>query len=160
MTYYSINDLGYIASQGIAPEFGDLIANDDEPFFYATEGELWRSVNGEWVNEKEGYKYFLIPSDLVPNISHYAGFVKEALTHLAFNVLCGYSTAMVEGEDVQTPLYINHIPCSCTHWTEEGLQLLEACVENWNHSNLLKQMKEPYKFDSYNELIDFKNSQM
>lgn len=158
--YYSINDLGYIISQGISVEFGDLIANGDEPFLNANEGDLWRYVEGEWINEKADYKYFLIPSDMVPAISHYAGFVKEALTHLSFNVLCGYSTAIVEGEDVQTPLYINQIPCICTHWTDDGLQLLDAVVENWNTSNPLKQMVEPYKFESYNELIAFRDGQI
>ena len=111
-------------------------------------------------NDKSAYKYFLIPSDMVPAISHYAGFVKEALFHLAFNVKCNEVDVIVEGESVKIPLRINQIPCSCTHWTDEGLQLLEACVENWNTSNPLKQMVEPYKFESYNELIAFRDGRV
>ena len=104
------------------------------------------------------YKYFLIPSDFVPQIGHYAGFVKEALFHLSFNVIANKIDAVVEGEEVVSPLYINFIPCSCTRWTDEGLQLLDAVVENWNLSNPLKQMVEPYKFESYNELMAFRDA--
>ena len=134
---------GMFIAEPLIPEMADHFANYER-----------------FDNDKSAYKYFIIPSDMVSAISHYAGFVKEALIHLSFNVPCGYSTAIVEGEDVQTPFYINHIPCSCTHWTDDGLQLLEACVENWNTSNPLKQMVEPYKFESYNELIAFRDGQI
>lgn len=120
----------------------------------------YKLTSGVWINDKEDYKYFLIPSDFVPQIAHYAGFVKEALFHLSFNVKADSVDAIVEGETVKIPLFINNIPCSCTHWTEEGLQVLEACVENWNTSNPLKQMVEPYKFESYNELIAFRDGQI
>lgn len=160
MKYYALDSNGYIKSQGLSPDFGDLIADDEEQFFTSNEGTQWRFVDGQWIDEKEGYKYFLIPSDLVPHIAHYAGFVKEALFHLAFNVKAASVGAVVEGEEVESPLYINHIPCSCTHWTEEGLMLLEAIIENWDTTYPNKPLREPYKFESYNELIAFRNANL
>ena len=160
MIYYKLNQDGYIISQGHTEEFGDLISDDSAVFIHQSDGEQWRFINNEWINEKEGYKYFLIPSDLVPAISHYAGFIKEALFHLAFNVKVSSVATIVEGEEVESPLFINFIPCSCTHWTEEGLQLLDAVVENWDATYPLKPMREPYKFESYNELMAFRNENL
>lgn len=158
MRYYSLDDYGYIKSHGISPEFGDLIAEDDEPFFLSNEGNVWRYAEFKWINEKEGYRYFLIPSDMVPQISVYSDFVKESLFHLAFNVHINDINTIVEGIEYKSPLYINFIPCSCTRWTDEGLLLLDAVVENWNHSNPLKQITFSVKFESYNEFIEFRNS--
>lgn len=156
MKKYSIDNNGYVVAYGLG-DF-DFESNGDEPFLNANEGDQWRLVEGEWINEKAGYKYFLIPSDLVPQISHYAGFVKEALFYLSFNVKAASVDAVVEGVDVESPLYINHIPCSCTHWTEEGLMLLDAIIENWDTTYPNKPLREPYKFESYNELIAFRNA--
>ena len=160
MKYYSITNDGYLNSIGISAEFGDIEIIGNEPFLNSNEGDQWRLIEGEWINEKADYKYFLIPSDLVPQIGHYAGFVKEALFHLAFNVKAASVDAVVEGEAVESPLFINFIPCSCTHWTEEGLQLLDAVVENWNITYPHKTMREPYKFESYNDLITFRNANL
>lgn len=160
MKYYSITIDGYVNSIGITDEFGDTEIQGTEPFLNANEGDQWRLIDGEWINEKAGYKYFLIPSDLVPHIAHYAGFVKEALFHLAFNVQANDVDAIVEGEAVKSPLFINQIPCSCTHWTDEGLMLLDAVVENWDTTYPHKPMREPYKFESYNELIAFRNANL
>lgn len=104
------------------------------------------------------HKYFLIPSDFVPNIGNYSGFVKEAHFHLSFNVRVNEVATVVEGIDVSSPLFINFIPCSCTRWTDEGLQLLEAVIDYWNSSNPLKQITFEVKFESYNDLITFRNS--
>ena len=112
-------------------------------------------LNETWVDPESLYKYFLIPSDMVSQIAHYSGFVKEAMFHKSFNVKVSEIETTVEGQAVMSPLFINYIPCSCTHWTDEGLQLLEAVVENWNVSNDLKKMIEPYKFESYAELEAF-----
>ena len=158
MIYYKLNEDGYIISHGHTEDFGDLIAEDSAIFLHTSNGELWRFINDEWINEKEGYKYFLIPSDIVPQISHYAGFVKEALFHLSFNVKVFDVNTIVEGKEVKSHLFINQIPCSCTHWTDEGLQLLDAVVENWNATYPLKPMREPYKFESYSELMEFINA--
>ncbi len=116
-------------------------------------------LNPNWLDPLELYKYFLIPTDFISYIEHYAGFVKEAFPQLAFNIICEQKDIIVEGVSIQIPTsVVNVIPCSVTHWTEEGLQVLEAVIGSWNNQNPTKIINIPYKFDSYNELISFRDA--
>ena len=111
----------------------------DKVFNTHEELELWKL-------EYE-YKYFLIPLDLVSNISHYAGFVYQTFPNLIFDVVLEKTTITVEGVDVEIPVnQVKLIPCNCTHWTDEGLQLLDAVIENWNTSYPEKEINFQYAF--------------
>lgn len=155
MKYYLDKD-GYVMAYGYILDGIAMIGN--EPFLSQNGGSRWRCIDGIWVDEKADYKYFLIPSDMVSQIANYAGFVKEALFELSFNVKVNEIPTIVEGEEVKSPLFINFIPCSCTRWTDEGLQLLDAVIDYWNSANVMKQIGFDVKFESYNELIAFRNS--
>lgn len=107
------------------------------------------------------FVYFIIPTDFISYIDHYAGFVKEALINERFDIICSKKDIIVEGVTVTLPTaIINVVPCSVTHWTEEGLQVLEAVIGSWNNQNPTKQILAPYKFESYNELIAFRDGQI
>ena len=115
--------------------------------------ELWRL-------EYE-YKYFLIPLDLVPNIAHYAGFVYQTFPELIFDVVLERQTITVEGVDVDVPVnQIKMIPCNCTHWSDEGVQLLEAVTENWNTSVPNKVINFPVAFESFDLFKAFRDEQI
>ena len=107
------------------------------------------------------FVYFIIPTDFISYIDHYAGFVKEALINERFDIICATKEIEVEGSLITVPTSIvNVVPCSVSHWTEEGLQVLESVIGSWNNQNPTKVINIPYKFESYNELIAFRNSQM
>lgn len=158
-----------VTTKNIA-EFEDYLQNDFEQITrcYVTYNKLFafeNHIDGRFelqfdtIEEYDAwlvsFVYFLIPSDIVPQIAHYSGFAKEALFDKAFNVKVNEVETIVEGQTLMSPLFINYIPCSCTHWTEDGLMLLDAIIENWNNSNPLKQIKEPFKFESYKDLESF-----
>ena len=54
----------------------------------------------EWLVD---FVYFIIPTDFVSYIEHYAGFVKEAFPQLAFNIICEQKEIIVEGATVKVP---------------------------------------------------------
>ena len=113
-----------------------------------------------WKLEYE-YKYFLIPLDLVQNIAHYAGFVYQTFPELIFDVVLESQTITVEGVDVIVPSnQIKLIPCNCTHWSEEGLMLLEAVIENWNTAVPNKTINFPIKFESFDLFKSFRDEQI
>ena len=110
-----------------------------------------------WILEYE-YKYFLIPLDLVPNISQYAGFVYQTFPDLIFDVVLENQIITVEGVDVEIPInQIKMIPCNCTKWTEEGVTLLDAVIENWNTTYPNKTINFPVKFESFDLFKAFRN---
>jgi hypothetical protein len=113
-----------------------------------------------YIYENE-YKYFLIPLDLVPNIAHYAGFVYQTFPELIFDVVLERQTITVEGVDVDVPVnQIKMIPCNCTHWSDEGVQLLEAVTENWNTSVPNKTINFPVAFESFDLFKAFRDEQI
>lgn len=108
--------------------------------------------------DKPDWKYFLIPLDLVPYISHYSDFVKEAYPELIFDIIVENRTLQVEGADVVIPhKQIKVIPCSCTRWSDEGLELLDAVIENWNVTYPDKQINFQVAFESFEEFENFRN---
>lgn len=127
--------------------------------YFATESGVY--LNSDWLDPETLYKYFLIPTDFVSYIEHYAGFVKEAFPQLAFNIICEQKEIIVEGAIVKVPTsVVNVIPCSVTHWSEDGLMVLESVIGSWNNQNPTKIIIEPYKFESYNDLIAFRNANL
>lgn len=116
------------------------------------------------INEYEyddplNYKYFLIPTELISNIKHYAGFVKKAYPELMFSVILNSEDLVVENETIKVVTNtLSMIPCSVTRWTDEGLMVLDAVVENWNHTVPSKLISFNVKFESYNELMAFRNA--
>jgi len=134
---------------------------DTYPFDYVfdTEEEFQNWINNEQYPPL--YKYFLIPLDLVPNIAHYAGFVYQTFPELIFDVVLESQTITVEGVDVIVPSnQIKLIPCNCTHWSEEGLMLLEAVIENWNTAVPNKTINFPIKFESFDLFKSFRDEQI
>jgi len=111
----------------------------------------------EWLVD---FVYFIIPTDFVGYIEHYAGFVKEALIDKRFDIVCATADIEVEGKLITVPTSIvNVIPCSVTRWTDEGLAVLDAVIGSWNNQNPTKAIDMPYKFESYTELETFINIQ-
>ena len=55
---------------------------------------------------------------------------------------------------------VSVIPCSVTHWSEDGLMVLESVIGSWNNQNPTKTINVPYKFESYNDLITFRNENL
>ena len=67
----------------------------------------------------------------------------------------------VEGVDVLVPSnQIKMIPCNCTHWSDEGLMVLEAVIENWNTSVPNKQINFQYAFESFDLFKQFRDEQI
>ncbi len=154
---YTIDSKGYVTMVG---ELAFDFELTDEPFSI-DDFQNWQKdlSTGEWKLRAELlYKYFLIPLDLVPNIAHYAGFVKETFSELIFDVILDKQTISVEGVDIEVPTnQVKLIPCNCTHWTEEGLMLLDAVIENWNTSNPNKVINFQVKFESFEEFKTFRD---
>ena len=121
-------------------------------------------VDTSKINEYEyqdplNYKYFLIPTDFITYIKHYSGFVKKAYPDLAFNLILTSDDIVVEGETMRIVTNtVSVIPCSVTHWSEDGLMVLESVIGSWNNQNTTKTINVPYKFESYNDLIAFRNA--
>jgi len=113
------------------------------------------------INEYEysdplNYKYFLIPIELIPQIKHYSEWVKMTYPDLVFDVTLTKDEVVVEGTTFNIPSStLKMIPCSVTRWVDEGVQLLDAIVENWNYSVPSKQINFDVKFESYSELMEF-----
>jgi hypothetical protein len=67
----------------------------------------------------------------------------------------------VEGVDVEVPVnQIKMIPCNCTHWSDEGVQLLEAVTENWNTSVPNKAINFQVAFESFDLFKAFRDEQI
>lgn len=153
---YLQNDFKQITRAGVNYNyllaFEEHITNDFEIQFETTE------AYEEWLVD---FVYFIVPTDFVSYIEHYSGFVKEAFPQLAFNIICEQKDIIVEGATVQVPTsVVNVIPCSVTHWSEEGLMVLESVIGSWNNQNPTKIINVPYKFESYNDLIAFRNANL
>lgn len=148
---------------------GNVVAFGDYPFEYELTDEPFSIVDfnnwkkdlttGEWkLRDELLYRYFLIPLDLVPNIAHYAGFVKDTFPELIFDVILDKQDITVEGVNVEVPVnQVKMIPCNCTRWTDEGLQLLDAVIENWNTTHPNKLINFQVKFESYDEFKVFRD---
>lgn len=110
----------------------------------------------EWLVD---FVYFIIPTDFVPMIDHYSGFVKEVLIDKRFDLILESKEIDVEGKLIKVPTnVVNVIPCSATHWTDEGLAVLDAVIGSWNNQNPTKTIVAPYQFENYNDLIVFRNA--
>ena len=161
MFRYQVDDNGNVYHCGYIQE-GETVKKSD-PF---TDFDILNYkkdiANNEWVLREELlWKYFLIPLDLVPYISHYADFVKEAYPELIFDVVVESRAIEVEGTSVIIPhKQIKVIPCSCTHWSDEGLELLDAVIENWNVTYPDKQINFQVAFESFEEFENFRNEQI
>ena len=102
------------------------------------------------------HKYFLIPIELIPQIKHYSEWVKMTYPDLVFDVTLMKDEVVVKGTTFNIPSStLKMIPCSVTRWVDEGVQLLDAVVENWNYSVPSKQINFEVKFESYAELMEF-----
>jgi len=154
---YSIDNNGNVTAVGELPFDFELT---NEPFSI-DDFQNWRKdlTTGEWkLRDELLYKYFLIPVELVPNIAHYADFVKETFPELIFDVVLDRQTIPVEGVNVEVPTnQVKMIPCNCTRWTEEGLALLDAVIENWNTTYPTKLIDFQVKFESYEEFKAFRD---
>ena len=116
-------------------------------------------INEYQYDDSLNYKYFLIPTELIPNISHYAGFVKKAYPDMIFSVVLSNEDLVVENEAIKVVTSsLSMIPCAVTRWTEEGLMVLDAVIENWNISVPSKAINFNVKFESYNELMSFRDA--
>ena len=107
------------------------------------------------------FVYFLIPTDFVQYISHYSGWVKEVLLDLRFDIVCSQTEVVVEGNNIVMPTsVVSVIPCSVTHFNAEGLAILESVIGSWNNQNPNKTINIPYTFESYTDLIAFRNGKL
>ena len=137
--------------------FEDYINGYPFDYVFDTEEEFQTWINNEQYPPL--YKYFLIPLDLVPQIGHYSGFVKQTFPELIFDVILESQTIPVEGIDVVVPSnQVKLIPCNCTHWSVEGLQLLDAVIQNWNTAVPNKTINFPVKFESFVLFTQFRDS--
>ena len=113
-------------------------------------------INEFTYTDINSHKYFLIPIELVPQIKHYSEWVKMTYPDLVFDVTLTKDEVVVEGTTFNIPSStLKMIPCSVTRWVDEGVQLLDAIVENWNYSVPSKQINFDVKFESYSELMEF-----
>ena len=107
------------------------------------------------------FVYFLIPTDFIAYIEHYAGWVKEVYPQMAFNIICEQKDITIEGASVTMPTsVVNVIPCCVTHWTDEGLMVLASVIGSWNNQNPTKSISTPYTFESFADLITFRNGKI
>ncbi len=158
---YKIDNIGNVIEYGYY--IGDTILDGSEPFTGFDIANYQKDIiTGEWrLRDALLYKYFLIPLDLVPNIAHYAGFVYQTFPELIFDVVLQSQTITVEGTDVSVPSnQVKLIPCCCTHWTDEGLMLLDAVIENWNTSVPNKTINFQYSFESFDLFKAFRDEQI
>jgi hypothetical protein len=108
-----------------------------------------------WIYEGE-LKYFIIPLDLVPQIAHYADWVKEAYPDKIFDVVLDKKEVIVEGQPVTIPTNIlKMIPCGIAHFNAEGEMLLDAVIESWNTQVPSKRIDFGVKFYNLHELETF-----
>ncbi len=102
------------------------------------------------------YSYFVLPLDLIPQIAHYSGWVKEAYPEKIFDVVLTSDEIEVEGQMVTVPTNIlKMIPCGITAFNPEGEMLLEAVIESWNTQAPNKAIDFNVKFYSLTELDNF-----
>lgn len=114
----------------------------------------------KWILEYE-YKYFLIPLDLVPQISQHAGFVLKTFPELIFDIVLDIQVITVEGVDVDIPInQLKMIPCNCTKWTQEGLDMLDYVINEWNINNPNKAINFQVKFESFDLFKSFRDEQV
>ena len=103
------------------------------------------------------FVYFIVPSDYIPVISRYKNVVREAYPKLAFNIVCEKYKINIAGEDIEIPSSIvNVIPGSANMFDEAGINIIDTIINNWNSMNPNKQILPPYRFNSYKELIEYR----
>ena len=103
------------------------------------------------------FVYFIVPSEYIPAISRYKNVVKEAYPKLAFNIVCEKYTINIAGEDIEVPSsVVNVIPGSANMFDEFGINITDTIINNWNSMNPNKKISKPYRFNSYKELIDYR----
>ena len=78
---------------------------------------------------------------------------------MMFSVILNSEDLVVENETIKVVTNtLSMIPCAVTRWTDEGLMVLDAVVENWNHTVPSKAINFDVKFESYNDLMAFRNA--
>ena len=123
--------------------------------------EIQFETNEDYEKWLVDFVYFLIPTDFVQYISHYSGWVKEVLLDLRFDIVCEQTEVVVEGNNIVMPTsVVSVIPCSVTYFNAEGLAILESVIGSWNNQNPNKTINIPYTFESYTDLISFRNEQL
>lgn len=159
--YNDVEVLSIDDNQGIAYTSDKIIIADLKVCKTALDklGVDTSKINDFEYQDATNYKYFLIPTELVANIKHYAGFVKDAYPELMFDVVLSSESIPVEEKTIRVVTNsLSVIPCAVTRWTDEGLMVLDAVVENWNYNVPSKRITFDVKFESYSELIAFRNS--
>ena len=74
-----------------------------------------------------------------------------------------HTTKEIEIDGVLTKVptsIVNVMPCSVTDWTDEGLAVLESIIGSWNNQNPTKIIGVPYTFESYTDLIAFRDGKL
>ena len=131
--------------------------NGTEPFSGFDVSDFRKDLTtGEWISILSNYSYFILPLDLIPQIAHYAGWVKEAYPEKIFDVVLNTEEIEVEGQMVSVPTnIIKMIPCGITAFNAEGEMLLEAVIESWNTQVPSKAIDFNVKFYTLSELTQF-----
>jgi len=112
----------------------------------------------EWLTD---FVYFIVPTDFVPYISQYRAVVKEAYPQLAFNIVCSTETIEIAGVATAVPSsVVNDLPGSAAYFDEPGIAIIDSIIASWNSANPNKIINPPYRFDSYKELIAYRESCM
>lgn len=118
---------------------------------FASEEELQ-----EWLTD---FVYFIVPTDYVPFIKHYRSVVQEAYPHLAFNIVCRTETINIAGADTVVPAsVVNVLPGSAAYFDEAGIAIIDSIISSWNAKNPAKMIPQPYRFDTYRELIAYRDT--
>lgn len=109
----------------------------------------------EWLTD---YVYFIVPIEYVDAISKYNGVVQQAHTELVFNVTCATSVISIAGVDQVIPSsVVSVLPGASAYFDDAGIAIIDAIVDSWNTANPKRAIPEPYRFDSYKELIAYRD---
>ncbi len=134
--------------------FNQYIDGYDFDYVFNSEDELQA-----WLQDEQYpplFKYFLMPVEIIPAVKQYAGFVYQSFPEFIFDYIKETDTVEVEGVEIQVPTNsIKLIPCNCTRWTDEGIMMLDAVIENWNVTYPNKVIDFQVKFETYKELKAF-----
>ena len=109
-----------------------------------------------WLND---FCYFIIPNEIIPQISHYSGWIIGVKDELTFNLTLNKGVYTIDGVDYELATNsVQMIVCYVNRWVDEGVNLLEAIIELWNNDNPTKIINHPIMFDSYKDVVAFIDS--
>ena len=115
-------------------------------------------LNPNWEDPSKSYQYFIIPTDFVGDVTGFGEFVREARPDLNFNIICQSIDIQLSSEKVTVPTNVVNMSVGAVRvFDETGIGMINGIIDAWNEHNPTKIINEPYRFNNFDDFMQFKN---